>query len=90
MYLFVQPYKTRSANIVEAILATNLLLLLLVKSTSLEIPTFISLRDPSNEMCIDSALHVITISTIVLTPGYYLPVIVFILITTGSAINVIR
>ena len=94
VYLFVQPYKGQLANIIEAFLATNILILLLLRSIDGDITEssqrFFSLGDYSSEGCVDSAVHVFSISSAILTPGYYIPLVVFLLVTTLSLVFKVR
>ena len=90
IYLFVKPYKTSTANIIEAFLATNMLVLLFmpnIDDDSLKLDEFINLRDYSSDNCIDSAVHTITRRAIMLTPCYYVPLFVIILATAFCALR---
>ena len=79
VYLFIQPYRSQTANIVEAILSTSTLILLLGGSDAAitEGLLFISSKQlegfvTSNEKCPDPVRGV-TRLTILLAPFYYLP-----------------
>ena len=85
VYLFVQPYKSSFSNFVEGFLAANLLVMLCLHRANVfdsdVLQSYIELQDYSNNNSIDSAVHIITINAIVLAPFYYIPVVVFVVVT---------
>lgn len=80
VHIFVQPYESQKSNIMEAFLVGTFLGLLLTNSldyyNSDYSQCYIVLKNYTNEGCIDSAVHVIPVSTIVLAVNHYIPLVV--------------
>ena len=91
VYLFIQPYKSSYTNFVEGFLAANLLVMLCLHRANIfdsdVLQLYIDLQDYSNNNSIDSAVHIISINSIVLAPFYYIPLVVFIVVTVCSIVR---
>lgn len=89
LYLFIQPYKFWVANIMEAILAVDVLVMLLIVSTDY-IGDHLVQRDLTklsvNEDNCPDPISGVTKLTVVLTPLYYLPLLILVsgVITVSS------
>ena len=101
--MLIQPFKAMSANVVEAFLAADLLVLLLLRQTDKALGYNNSIPELSHESksnttnisqngeeCYDSSISGISIQASLLIPGYYIPLVVFILACCVSAILKIR
>ena len=82
VYGFVQPYKSRAANLLEIGVQVNFLLLLLIEATSnirdlyFTFPPLLQSNMTSEPECVDSPTGIAPI-TWILMPFYYLPLLVF-------------
>ena len=82
VYGFVQPYKSRTANLLEMGVQVNFLLLLLIEATSnirdlhFTFPPLLQSNVTSEPECVDSPTGIAPI-TWILTPFYYLPLLGF-------------
>ena len=82
VYGFVQPYNSRTANILEMGVQVNFLVLLLIEATSgirdlyLTFPSLLRSNVTSKPECVDSPTGIAPI-TWILMPLYYLPLLVF-------------
>ena len=76
--LYIQPFKAMSANIIEAFLAADVLILLLMRETE-----YFKTFEYKND-------SVISIHSSLLIPGYYIPLAFCILASCVSAILNIR
>ena len=82
VYGFVQPYKSRTANLLEMGVQVNFLLLLLIEATSnirdlyFTFPPLLQSNVTSEPECVDSPTGIAPI-TWILMPFYYLPLLVF-------------
>lgn len=98
VYMLIQPFKAMSANIIEAILAVNVLILLLLRQTDRALGYSSSLPQSSSDTntnisqaeCYDNVFSGFSVQALVLIPGYFIPLVVFILATCVSAILKIR
>ena len=99
VYVFVKPFKERSANIIEAFLAVGVVVLLLFRQTSKTFefiyspPGLVTDSDISQyrEGCYENnTVYEISVQTILLTPLYYIPLAFVILASCASAIINIR
>ena len=85
VYGFVQPYKSRTANLLEMGVQVNFLLLLLIEATSnirdlyFTFPPLLQSNVTSEPECVDSPTGIAPI-TWILMPFYYLPLLVFTLV----------
>ena len=94
VYGYVQPYKTRLTNIIETVVDVNFLLLLSLNATSffrddyLTFP-YASLSQSADDSCSDSVRGIAIVSWI-LTPFYYLPLLVLCITAMAAAAPYIR
>lgn len=82
LYGFVQPYRSKVANILELVFQTNFFVFILLENTPLirdNLFTF-PVEDPTTTSVDESYESSISNLTWLLTPFYYLPLIVFVLV----------
>ena len=95
VYGFVQPYKSRTANLLEMGVQVNFLLLLLIEATSnirelyFTFPPLLQSNVTSEPECVDSPTGIAPI-TWILMPFYYLPLLVFTLVAGVTFVLYIR
>ena len=96
--LFIQPFKAMSANVIEAFLAADVLILLLFRQTdyfkTLEHSFSLPMTTSNNisqygEGCDDGIISGISLQSLLLIPGYFIPLAFFILASSVSvALNI--
>ena len=92
VYGYVQPYKSRLTNLIEAAVHLNFLALLILNATTFfrdDYLTFPSLSLSANESCSDSVNGIATVSW-VLMPFYYLPFLAFCITLIATLLVYIR
>ena len=93
LYGYIQPYRAHAVNIVEVIVEVNFFFLLLLVSSQL-LEQFLAIPFPSegsrsSSYCVGSDVGVATV-TWILTPLYYLPLLVLAGLVTAYIILLIR
>ena len=89
LYGHCQPYKSVAANILEAAVLSNFLILVLLRYTPHVIDTYFTFSSSHYELpeqCTDIPSGIATV-TWILMPLYYLPVVLF-LLTAGVYITI--
>ena len=75
VYGYVQPYRSRLANLLETAININFLFLLIINATSFFHDAFSSLTESTNSGECAGSLVVIALVSWILIPVYYLPVL---------------
>jgi hypothetical protein len=92
VYGYIQPYKCRLSNLIEAAVNLNFLVLLILNATTFfrdDYLTFPSQSQSANDSCSDSVTGIATVSW-VLMPLYYLPLVAFCTILIVVLLTYIR
>lgn len=87
--MFMKPFKERAANIIEAFLAADVLILLLYRQTvrALEFTTSLPETDTNiGEECHEKSVNELTGQSVLLIPSYYIPLAFFVSASCVSAV----